>query len=354
MPTALDHKLYAAMRQAVAEHVFPGCQVGYVRDGETTVLVEGRLTYEADSPVVTAATMYDVASITKSVPTSSVILKLVEDGKLSLDDKVINYIPEISNEFREQLLVRHLLTFTAMFNLSDSMANVARESPGQLMEAIFKAPLAGAPGQEYVYTNAPSLLLGLIAERICGKKFDVIAQEMFFEPLGMSSTTFHTDGIPADRLAPTAVDWRDEVRGKVHDPGAWTLYEAGKVPGHAGLFSTAVDLLKFAEMLLDGGEYDGRRYFDEKTVTAMHTNQLEAIGATAGLGWSVDNPQAFGTAKSASAFGKTGFTGTMILVDPAKKAGLVVLSNRTYPETPKSYEPMRAFWRKIADLILSA
>src|SRR6185369_1524535 len=160
---------------------------------------------------------------------------------------------------------------------------------------------------------------------ICRKPLDDIAHDMFFEPLHMTRTTFHARPVQAREIAPTAVDWRGEVRGLVHDPSAGALYQLGHVPGHAGLFSTAPDLLKFADMLIHGGKTGGHRFFDKKTIAGMHTIQIQAADESAGLGWTMRRPQVMGTAGSAQMFGKTGFTGTMILIDPVKKMALVVL-----------------------------
>ncbi|MDB5178170.1 MAG: hypothetical protein JWN01_113 [Patescibacteria group bacterium] len=230
--------------RAIRERVFPGCTVGWIRRGKTEVRAFGRLTYEAGAPAVTAETTYDVASITKSIPTSSIILKLLEDGRVALDDQAIAYVPELQNEFRERILIRHLLTYTVIFDLPGGLAKVARETPDQLLERLFTCPLLAPPGERYHYTNSPAILLGLIVERICGRPLDEVAQELFFKPLGMKNTTFHP-GLPAEAVAPTEVDWRGEVRGSVHDEAGWALRESGKPPGHAGLFSTTGDVLKF-------------------------------------------------------------------------------------------------------------
>ena len=348
-----DQMIADLCEQAIENRVFPGCQVGYVMNGIQSVATFGHLTYESTAPSVTAHTVYDVASITKSVPTSSVILKLAEEGKVALDDKVAMYVPELANTFRDQILVRHLLTFTVLFQLTDTMANVARKSPAELLNAILTAPVETRPGEKYVYTNAPSMLLGMIAERICSEPLDEIAHRMFFGPLKMMRTTFHAGSIPAEEVAPSTIDWRDEVRGKVHDPGAWALYHEGRVPGHAGLFSTAPDLLKFTEMLLNGGMVGQRQFFEADTVQLMHTNQIPTLENKMGLGWSIANPVVMGTSASDQVFGKTGFTGTMILIDPVKKRSMAVLSNRTFPRTPESYGPMRSVWRGLADIVFA-
>jgi CubicO group peptidase (beta-lactamase class C family) len=329
--------------------------VSYRRGGSSGSLVFGHLTYEPDAAPVVNETLYDVASVTKSIPTSSIILKLIEEGKLSLDDYAAKYLPELTGPGHEEILVRHLLTFTVAFKLGASMAELAQRDPAQLLTAIFQAPLEDRPGRRYVYTNTPSLLLGMIAERVSGRTLDVLAWERLFGPLGMSHTTFKPVmkiGPAEVNIAPTARDFRTEIRGIVHDPGARAVFNNGQIPGHAGLFSTADDLMKFANMLLANGMFESRRFFTPETIEAMHTNQLGPVSQDqTGLGWSIRNPNVMGKKVSEQAFGKTGFTGTMVLIDPAKDAAFVILSNRTYPETPESYEPMRAVWRDLADLV---
>lgn len=350
--TMLDEQIREHGLRAISDHVFPGCQVAYERAGRQSYLPLGTLTYDKQSAPVNDRTLYDVASITKSIPTSSIILKLAEEGRIGLDDPAITYLPELQNDYREDILIRHLLTFTVCFKLPTTMAEAAKRSPEALIDAIVSAPLAAPPGTIYVYTNAPSLLLGLIAERICGKALEEIARSSFFDPLKMHHTTFDTSRFNQDNIAPSAVEEGDELRGIPHDPGARALHQLGLQAGHAGLFSTAADLLIFARMLMAGGTYDGREYLRQETVAAMHTNQLEG-GQKTGLGWMIDHSLSMGKGTSEQAFCRTGFTGTMILIDPLKQRALVFLSNRTYPDTPDSYDKIRGIWREMADLVFS-
>jgi CubicO group peptidase (beta-lactamase class C family) len=350
----IDERIAELYERAVSERVFPGGVTGYVRQGGAAVVRPfGRLTYEPDAPVVTAQTVYDVASITKAIPTSSIILTLVEDGRLSLDDKVVDFVPEIQARHREQILIRHLLTFTVMFGIGRRLADIARETPSRLLEVLFAAELVSTPGTRYNYSNAPSILLGLVAERICKQTLDEIAQEWFFEPLGMRLTTFHPEKLPREEVAPTERDWRGEIWGQVHDPGAWALRQEGRIAGHAGLFSTAGDLLRFAQMLLAGGELDGRRFFEPHTIQLMHTNQIAQLGGMTGLGWELRWPGVPLEAGSDQKFGKTGFTGCIILIDPVRQAAFVSLSNRIYPQRTDSREPLHKLWREVASLVLA-
>ncbi len=349
---SLDERVAELCRGAIEARTFPGCVVGYIRGGRTAVLPFGRLTYDAGDPVVTERTVYDLASITKSLPTSSVILMLVEDGRISLDQRVADFIPELNNEYREQILVRHLLTFTGSFDIGGRLAEAARENPSRLLDLVFTAPPPAPPGARYLYTNAPSLLLGVIAERVCGQSLERIAHDRLFGPLGMERTTFRP-AFPEAEIAPTEAGPQGEVRGKVHDPAARALITHGQIPGHAGLFSTAGDLLRFAQMLLDGGELGGRRYFGREMIAAMHTNQIPGLTPPVGLGWVVGRPEMMGSQASVETFGKTGFTGTMMLMDPSKNMALVALSNRTYPK-PSEKQANQLFMSSLADIVFAA
>ncbi len=341
-------------REAIKNKVFPGCTVGYIRNGRKILLSYGYLRYGGGQPEVIFNTIYDAASVTKSVPTASILLRLVEQGKVSLDDQVIKYIPELDNEYREVMLVRHLLTYTVVFDVPGGLGQLAQSYPNDWLARLFKCPLKAAPGTSYYYTNPPALLVGLICERIVGKPLDLIANEMFFEPLGMTNTSFlgrrHHLGI----FAPSEIDWRGEVKGTVHDESAWILAQRGEVAGHAGLFTTATDLLKFAAMLLAGGTYNGHQYLRPETIDLMHTNQLANFGLSAGLGWQLAQPTFMGTHGSDQAFGKTGFRSCMLVVDPVKQIAIAHLSNGNYPHQPKCDEGIIRVRRAIADAILGA
>ncbi len=350
----LQQKIADLAEAAIRDQVFPGCQVGYIRGGEAVVLPFGRFGYESVSPVVSERTVYDVASITKSVPTNSLILKLIEDGRLGLDDKAARYLPEIHNDYREQILVRHLLTYTVIWDLPAGMSTVAKETPDRLIETLFEGKLKAAPGKQYFYTNPPAILLGMIAERVTGQPLDKLAKEVFFGPLKMERTDFDGGMWDAREVAPTAKDFRGLVQGQPHDETAWALRKQGIIAGHAGLFTTSADLLRFAQMLLNKGELGGRRYFEPRTVAQMHTNQLEGIGERTGLGWEINLGELPASVRDHGVFGKTGFTGCALMMDPVEKVAMVYLSNRTYPERPASREGIQEFRRGLVRLVMGS
>ena len=189
-----------------------------------------------------------------------------------------------------------------------------------------------------MYTNLPAFLLGLIIEKTSGARLDVLAHEAFFESLGMTSTAFavgkkYSDISLYSCIAPSEVDERGEVRGLPHDESAYVFAKANYPVGHAGLFSTAGDMLLFAERLLHESE------------------SVVVRGAQAGLGWQVNDANFMGSFAREKTFGKTGFTGTSIAVDVARQTAFVILSNRTYPKRPADDSAIFRFRRDIADII---
>ena len=349
----IDTGIDALCAEAITAQTFPGCVVGYIREGKTVVKGFGRQRYEGSGSPVESDTIYDVASVTKSVVTGSVAMKMVEEGRLNLDDAVVQYVPELTTKYREDIRVRHLLTYTLAFQIEGGLAAIAKRTPDKVFEEMCKTELVSAPGERYYYTNGPAMLLTAIIERITHETLDVLARRYFFEPLGMTLSTMHPELLPRFQIVPTEIDWRGEVRAEVHDEAAWAMAQHGRIAGDAGLFTTAGDLLKFCQMLLDEGWVGSKVLLTRETIALMHTNQLNITGESAGFGWELGWNKAFGDVVSPQAFGKTGFTGCVIVIDPTKKAAMVHLSNRTYPQRPTSRKPIIDFRRALAQIIFS-
>lgn len=349
----MQDEIQELIEGAIEDTVFPGAVVGYADQNDIRILPFGRLTYDVNAEGVTAETTYDLASITKVIPTSSIIVSLIEKGYLSPEDQVIKYIPEIENSDREKILIKHLLTFTVTLDLPQSLTAYAPDGAQAILNTIYKTPLTDPPGQRYCYSNAPTILLGIIAERTLKKPLDKIADELFFKPLQMNSTTFHPELLNQALIAPTEINERGEVRGQVHDETAWALYRAGFISGHAGVFSTAGDLLIFGQMLLTEGKYNGHRYFEPSTVKKMRTELINNGRFGMALGWEMNQSDYMSANISAKTFGKDGFTGTMLLIEPEKKKCLVLLSNRTYPKRPQTSDAVNKIRRNLADIVLT-
>jgi CubicO group peptidase (beta-lactamase class C family) len=169
--------------RAIAKKIFPGCAIGIVLQGEKNFFSFGNLTYAQKAPLVTEKTVYDIASITKVIPTSLLALKLLEEGKITLETKVRNILPEINNYYQDKITLHHLLTQTLDFNLK--LSTLKNLSPQELLSKIFHARLRFPPGESYAYNNTTSILLGLVIERVTQKNLELLAYEMLFQPLEM-------------------------------------------------------------------------------------------------------------------------------------------------------------------------
>jgi CubicO group peptidase (beta-lactamase class C family) len=224
----------------------------------------------------------------------------------------------------------------------------------RLFEILMTHDFEKRPGKVFKYSNIPAALLGFVIERVYGETIDQLAQKHFFDPLQMGRTTFHPERFPLDEIVPTEIDeWRGLVHAVVHDESAYICKNENKIVGHAGLFSTAPDMLNFLEMLLNNGELYGRRYFSEAIIDQMGTNQIPELGEFTGLGWELNQPRYMGKFANEHTFGKTGFTGTLVVCDRAKKVAYVILSNRIYPKRPADSTLINKFRADIGNIILA-
>jgi len=349
----IEEEIKKRVAQAIVEKTFPGCAVGIVkRSGERSIFTHGNFTYEGSSPRVREDTLYDLASITKSIPTGSLALRLIDEGKLKLSDKLIDYIPEFRNSDREKVLIKHLLTYTLD---GYGMASLKKKTAKEMLDTLLTHDFEKPPGSIFKYSNIPATLLGLVLEKIHNKPLDEQAQEYFFEPLNMNRTTFFPERYSKTEIPPTEIDgWRGLVQGMVHDESAYICKQDGKITGHAGLFSTAPDLLNFMEMLLQNGNSGGRQYFSPTMMSAMSSNQIAELGDSTGLGWELYQPRYMGKFCTPQTFGKTGFTGTLCVADVGLGVAYVILSNRTYPRRPADSSAMNKFRADMGNIILKS
>jgi len=336
---------------AIENRVFPGCVVGIVnKNGERQIFPFGNFTYDQSSQLVREDTIYDTASLTKSIPTGSLALQLIDGGKLKLTDKLIDYIPEFNNSDRETVLIKYLLTYTID---GYGLASLKEKSAEGLYETLLTHDFEKRPGTVFKYTNIPAVLLGFVVEKIMGNTLDNLAIERFFKPLKMERSTFYPENFPIEEIVPTERDqWRGLVHGIVHDESAYICKKDGKIVGHAGLFSTVPDLLNFLEMLLHKGIFQGKKYFSEKLVEQMETNQIHELNNFNGLGWELNQPRYMGDYCTSHTFGKTGFTGTLVVCDIKKGVAYVILSNRIFPKRPLDSTAINSFRKAIGEIIL--
>lgn len=306
---------------------------------------EGKLLSEDEWIPASMDTVYDMASLTK-VFTAVAALRAMDDGRLSLEEPVASYMPEFAANGKDNVTVRMLLTHTSGFRPDPEPGLYSPKYPTmqQRVDAVIRHALANAPGTKYVYSDLNFMNLRYLLETVTGRPIVDLFQS-FTSPLGMTSTFFNS-GIKSpvqtpsyNRMAPTeyqiAVMGHQEpqrpqpVRGTVHDENAWAL--AG-VSGHAGLFSTAPDLAKFCQMILNNGMYDGKRILSEKSVDMMFTNFNEKFpGDAHSIGFELDQYYFSGPMASLQTGGHTGFTGTSLVVDRPSRTFFVMLAHSVHP-----------------------
>jgi CubicO group peptidase (beta-lactamase class C family) len=311
---------------------YPGAAVVVGRKGATVWQKGfGHLGWTSDSPAVLPdQTIYDLASLTKVIGTTTAAMILFDEGKLVLDEKVTHYLPAFSSGEKDLVTVRELLEHRSGLPAGRDLWRHAH-SPEEARQLVLDTPLEYHPGHGQVYSDLGADILGWVVEAAAGMPLDRFLADRVFTPLGMHDTGFRPSDSLVYRIAPTEVSPPRgyPVRGEVHDENAFAL---GGVAGHAGLFGTASDLAVFAQMMLNGGTYDGVRIVGDSTV---HLFTARAAGDRA-LGWEVaDGTHGAGSYLSGSAYGHTGFTGTSIWIDPDREMFVILLTNRVHAARAK-------------------
>jgi len=331
LDTSLAGKLDKIVKVSIEEAVAPGVAIAVGRNGRIAYMKGyGYIDWnQPGSPAVDTNTLYDLASLTKVIATTTLAMILEENGQLDIGRTVVSYLPEFNSPEKAQITVRQLLTHSGGLEAGANIYQTARNRD-QYLSQINARPLQYTPGTSMIYSDWDMILLQLVMERITGKTLDILAAEKIFRPLGMIDTQFQPPISLRSRIAPTQVD---DARGgllwgTVHDENAWAI---GGVAGHAGLFSTAKDLALFSMMILNGGEgVNGVRIVKPATIARWTARQGKE--STRALGW--DSPEGGSSAGqffSPWSFGHTGFTGTSIWIDPEKDLFVVVLTNRVNP-----------------------
>ena len=292
--------------------------------------------------LMTEDTIFDVASLTKVVATTTAVMQLVEKGKLRLEDPVVRYWPAFRTNGKRYITVRHLLTHTSGLRPDLNLKLRWYGNGAALKKIIAERPIA-LPGKRVIYSDINFEVLGELVHRVSGHPLDIYCNEHIFKPLGMKDTAFTPPPSLRDRIAPT--EYLHEPSGKilwgeVHDP---TAYRMGGVAGHAGLFSTVDDLSLFARMLLEGGSYGGVRILSPRTVEKMTTPQTPLHNAPLrGLGWEINSPAPHKRALfPQGTYGHTGYTGTSLWIDPDSRTYVIILTNRVHPDGKGDACPLR-------------
>jgi CubicO group peptidase (beta-lactamase class C family) len=324
----IDH----VIERGISAGGYPGASVVVGRRGAAVWQKGfGNLSWNRGSGAVTAdRTIYDLASLTKVVGTTSALMVLYDEGKIHLDDPVAQYIPNFVGPGKERVTLRMLLEHRSGLPAGRDLWRLAR-TPDEAREAVIATPLGCDPGRCYEYSDLGADMLGFVVEAVSGERLDTFLEERVFGPLGMTDTHFRPADSLRSRIAPTEVTPPRgyPLQGEVHDENAFAL---GGVAGHAGLFSTAADLAVFAQMMLDGGEYNGVRVIADSTI-ALFTKRA---AGTRALGWDTcGGSGSCGQYLGADAYGHTGFTGTSLWIDPNREMFVVLLTNRVHEARAK-------------------
>ena len=305
---------------------YPGASVVVGRKGYSVMQRGfGSLDWSGRAAVSVDESIYDLASLTKVIGTTTAIMVLFDQGKIDLDAPVNRYVPDFTGGLRDQVTVRHLLTHRAGLPAGRELWRIA-DTPAKARAAVLSSPIQCIPGNCYEYSDLGADILGFVAEAVSGEPLDHFLEHAVFAKLGMKDTHYRLNLDDVARTAPTEIapPRGYPLRGEVHDENAWAL---GGVAGHAGLFSTASDLSVFAQMLLQGGSYNGVRVIADSTVSLF---TRRAAGHRA-LGWDTcDGGAGCGQYLSERAFGHTGFTGTSLWIDPDRQMFVILLTNRVH------------------------
>ena len=348
-PGAAD--IDGAIEQAIQDDEIPGAVVRIGRPGQ--LLYEKAYGNRALTPAkeeMTVDTVFDAASLTKVVATTSAMMKLFEQGRVRLNDPVTRYLKEFQDG-KSEITVRQLLThFSGLRPDVDLKPEWSGYETG-IQKALVDKPVA-APGERFIYSDINFLLLGEMVRRLSGRPLNEYVEAEVFAPLGMKDTRFVPPESWRPRVAPTEIlaGRREPLRGLVHDP---TTRFMGGVAGHAGLFTTARDLSLFAEMILNGGQLNGVRLFQTQTIGKFTEPQTPAYQSTLrGLGWDLDSRYSAnrGELFPLGSFGHTGFTGTSLWLDPVSKTYVILLANSVHPKLRPAITSLRGRVATLAAL----
>ena len=343
----------AAMDQAVAEAIaakkIPGGVLWFEHDGQAYQRAYGLRALAPAHEPISADTIYDAASLTKVIATTTAIMQLVERGRLELDAPVVRYLPAFGVHDKGAVTVRQLLNHHSGLRPDvDLKPAWSGYDTGVALACAEK--LRSLPGSTFVYSDINFIILGELVRIVSGLRLDAYAAREIFQPLGLRDTGFLPPAAKHARVAPTELTASSMLRGVVHDPSARAM---DGVAGHAGLFTTAEDLARFSRMLLGGGQLDGVRILSEASVAEMTRVQTDGSNRR-GLGWDIDSSFSGPRGRwfpAGASYGHTGFTGTSVWIDPGTKTFVIFLANRVHPDGKGDTAPLR---RTLATLAAEA
>jgi serine-type D-Ala-D-Ala carboxypeptidase len=333
-----DHRFAAAFQiieEAVRRKAFPCASIAITLQGRVIGLTAfGRFTYTAESPTATISTMFDLASVSKVVATTSMAMILYERGLLDLELPVADILPrflrplENADPRRREITLHHLLAHSSGLPGYEKLYLYTNDRES-LLKAALSAPLKYDPGSHAEYSDVGFMILGAALERLADESIDQFCAREVFAPLGMLHTAFNPPQSCKPNIAPTADDktFRQRiVQGEVQDENASVM---GGIAGHAGLFSTPADIASFADAMLRGGSPIVR----PETLAIFTRRENSPRGSSRALGWDTpSSPSQSGKYFSQESFGHLGYTGTSLWIDPVRKLSITLLTNRTWPD----------------------
>lgn len=344
----IQDSIRAVLDRAIADSAFPG---GYAIVGRKDRILArygaGHLD-GAETPVPDERTLWDMASLTKVTALEPAMMQLVEQGKLEIDAPVQKYLPTWTGPNKEKVLIRHLLTHASGLPAWRPLYKEA-DSQDSAMKLVYATGLDTLPGVRMLYSDLNAILLGEVLKAITGQRIDAYDRTHIFGPLKMNDTQYLPPSSLLPRIAPTEVDpWRQRhLRGEVHDENAAIL---GGVSPHAGLFSTAQDMARYAQMYLNGGVLDGKRIVSEATIRQFTTAYDTTFSNRALLWETPTGNNSAGHLLKRPAFGHTGFTGGSLWIDPAHDVFILLLTNRVNPT--RTNLKIGGVRQKLADAVM--
>lgn len=319
------------INDAISDQAFPGAVILVWKDGETILEKSfGQFTYEETSPAVELNTIYDLASLTKVIATTTAAMICVDKKLFGLNDAISKFIPTFASNGKEYVTIKNLLLHNSGLPAwkKYNKKNLSKE---EILNDIYKSEPEFEPGTKTLYSDLGMIVLGKVIEKVSNRGFDEFCNEEIFNPLKMYNTFFNPPDSVKDRIPPTETDtfWRMKlIKGEVHDENSSLL---GGIAGHAGLFSTAADIAKLLEMLMNNGYVNGDQFIKKETTKqfiSKYNSENQRL-----LGWDLKSEKgsSAGNKFSTDSFGHTGFTGTSIWIDPVRNLFVVFLTNRVYP-----------------------
>jgi CubicO group peptidase (beta-lactamase class C family) len=316
---------------AISDSAFPGAVILVWKDAKTILEKPfGHFTYKQNSNKVKLNTIYDLASLTKVLATTTGAMICIDKKLFSLNDEVSKYIPSFASNGKVKVTIKNLLLHNSGLPAWKKYygKNLSKE---EILNDIYKSESEFEPGTKTLYSDLGMIVLGKVIEEVSKKSFDEFCNQEIFIPLKMNDTFFNPPDSIQNRIAPTEVDnyWRMKlIRGEVHDENSSLL---GGVAGHAGLFSTAADITKLIEILINNGDVNGNQFIKKETVELFISKKSSKNKRLLGWDLKYGKGSSAGNNFSVESYGHTGFTGTSIWIDPVKNLFVVFLTNRVYP-----------------------